>query len=89
MISDFRPPIVTEDSSPAPGSLTVFQSSRGARPQDASEARNRVSSARCYFDMDKQVMLRPDSGVADIEARLDRPVVSWIQFSSTGFRRIC
>ena len=57
----------------APGSLTVFQSSRVARPQDASNAPDLVSllsSAQSYVDALLQRMLRPDSEVADIEARL-------------------
>ena len=48
---------------PAPGSLTVFQSSRVARPQDASKAPYLgsllSSSARSYMDAYKQRMLRP------------------------------
>ena len=59
---------------PAPGSLTVFQSSRVARPQDASKAIYFVSllssSARSYLDTCKQRMLRPVSEVADMEARV-------------------
>ena len=59
---------------PAPGSLTVFQSSRVARPQDASKAHHlgslRSSSARTNLDASKQRMLRPVSGVADMETRL-------------------
>ena len=75
MISDFRPPSVTESGEaalrgllasgaiggcsltsddPAPGSLTVFQSSQVARPQDASKALNIVSllssKVRSYLD---------------------------------------
>ena len=53
---------------PAPGSLTVFQSSRVARPQDASQAPYKVSllssSARSYLDAKKLCMLRPVSEVA-------------------------
>ena len=59
---------------PAPGSLVVFQSSRVARPQDASEAPFFVallsSSARSYLDTFKHRMLRPVSEVADMETRL-------------------
>ena len=59
---------------PAPGLLTVFQSSRVARPQDASKARHLgsllSSSARTYLDASKQRMLRPVSEVADMETRL-------------------
>ena len=59
---------------PAPGSLTVFQSSRVARPQDASKAPYLVSllssSARFYLDAYKQRMLRPLSEVADMETWL-------------------
>ena len=58
---------------PAPGSLSVFQSSRVARPQDASGALDLVSllssSARSYLDAQKQRMLRPVSEVADMVAR--------------------
>ena len=53
---------------PAPGSLTVFQSSRVARPQDASKAPYSVSllssSPRSYLDAHKLRMLRPVSEVA-------------------------
>ena len=95
VISDFRPPSVTESGEaalrrllasrasgghsttsddPAPGSLTVFQSSRVARPQDGSKAPNLVrllsSSARSFLDTSKQRMLRPVSEVADMETRL-------------------
>ena len=56
---------------PAPGSLTVFQSSRVARPQDASKALHLVSllsaSARSDLDAHKQRMLRPVPEVADKE----------------------
>ena len=62
---------------PAPGSLTVFQSSRVARPQDASEASNLMSllrsSGRSYLDTDGQRMLRLVSEVADMETRLGPP----------------
>ena len=47
---------------PAPGSLTVFQSSRVARPQDASKAPYLgsllSSSARSYLDAYEQRVLR-------------------------------
>ena len=63
---------------PAPGSLTVFQSSRVARLQDASKGPDLVSLlsslARSYLDAYMQSKLRPDSKVADMEARLG-PVV--------------
>ena len=56
------------------GSLTVFQSSRVARPQDASKAPCFVSllrsSARSNLDASKQRMLRPVSDVADTETQL-------------------
>ena len=52
----------------------MCQSVRGARPQDASRALDRLSSwsgfARLYPDTFKQRMLRPVSQVADMEARL-------------------
>ena len=58
----------------APGSLTVFRSSRVARPQDASKAPYLVSllssSARSYLDAHKQRMLRAVSEVAYMETRL-------------------
>ena len=91
VISNFRPPSVTESSEgasraiggysltsddPAPGSLTVFKSSRGARPQDASTAPYLVSllscSARSYLDAYKQRVLRPVSEVVDMETRAGR-----------------
>ena len=54
----------------APGSLTVFQSSRFAQPQDASEAPYLVSlpssSARSHLDAYQQRVLRPVSEVAVI-----------------------
>ena len=60
---------------PAPGSLTVFQSSRVARPQDASKTRYLVSllssSARSHLDAYKQRTLRPVSEVSDMETRLE------------------
>ena len=60
---------------PASVSLTVFQSSRVARPQEASKApyfRSLLScSARSYMDTYKQRTLRPVSEVADTESRLD------------------
>ena len=59
---------------PAPGSPTVFQSSRVARPRDASEALYLgsllSSSGRPNLDAYKQRMLRPVSEVADIETWL-------------------
>ena len=80
VISDFRPPSVTEtgeaalrrllasratggysltSDDPAPGSLTVSQSSRVARPQDASKAAYFVSllssSARSYLNAKNSV----------------------------------
>ena len=59
---------------PAPGSLTVVQSSRVARPQDALKAPNIVSIlsgyVRLHLDTHKQRMLRLVSEVADMEARL-------------------
>ena len=59
---------------PDPGSLTVFQSSRVARPQDASEALYLGSllscSARSFLDAYKQRMLRPVSEVSYMETRL-------------------
>ena len=59
---------------PAPGSLTVFQPSRVARPQDASKALHLVSllscSARSYLDTFQQPMLRDVSEVADMKVRL-------------------
>ena len=58
----------------APRSLAVFQSWRVAGPQDASKARNFVSSlsssARSYLDTCKQRVLRPVSEAADMETRL-------------------
>ena len=58
---------MTSDFS-TPGARTVFQSSRVARPQDASEAANLVSllssSARSYLDTYEQRMLHPVSEVA-------------------------
>ena len=74
-----------------PGSLTLFQSSRVARPKDASKAPNLVSSlsslARSYLDTYKQRMLRLVSGVADVEAQLGpacRYVDPVFQHSSTA-----
>ena len=62
---------------PAPGSLTVFQSSRVARPQDASKDLCFVSvlrsSARSSLDTGKQRMLRPVSEVVDMETPLKPP----------------
>ena len=56
---------------------TVFQSSRVARPQDASRASYFVSllsnSARYYLDANTQRLLRLVSEVADFEARLGPP----------------
>ena len=95
VISDFRPPNVTESGEaalrrllvirtvggytitsgdPSPGLLTVFQSSRVARPQDASKAHNFLSlltgSARLYLETCEQRVLRLVSEVADMEAQL-------------------
>ena len=87
VISDFRPPSGTESGEASLRrllasrgvrgyALTVFQSSRVARPQDASKASNLesllISSARSYLDAFLQRMLRPFSDVADMEARLGR-----------------
>ena len=76
---------------PAPKSLTVFQSSRVARPQDASKDPYHVSllsrSARSYLDVCKR-MLRPDSEVADMKTRLgpaDRYVDPVFQHSRRHF----
>ena len=59
---------------PAQGSLTEFQSTRVARPEDASKVPNLVSllrsSARSYLDASKQRMFGPVSDVADIETQL-------------------
>ena len=66
---------------PAPGSLTVFQSSRVARPQDASKAHDFVSllssSARSYPDEYMQRMFRPDSEFADMQTQ-PRPTDRYI-----------
>ena len=84
VVSDFRPPSVLasraiggcslSSDDHAPGSLTVFQSSRVARPQDASKPPCLVSllsrSARSHLDTCEQRMLRPVSEVADMETRL-------------------
>ena len=77
---------------PAPESLSASQSSRVARPQDASNVPNLVSLlsswARSYLGTCGQRMLRPVSEVADIESRL---VVTLVQFSrrrhNVGFVR--
>ena len=58
---------------PAPGSVTVPQSPRVARPQAAS-------SALCVIATFTQRMHRPVSEIADIETR----IVSLILFSSTA-----
>ena len=58
---------------PAPGPPTVFQTSRVARPEDASKACGCLSlrsSARLHFDTYEQRTLRPVSEVADMEAPL-------------------
>ena len=79
--------VLTSDG-PAPGRPTVFQSSRVARPQDASKAPGLVSllssSARFHLDAYKQRMLRPVSEVADMETAWDRPVPTLIQSSRTA-----
>ena len=68
----WRYPLTSND--PALGSLTVFHSSRVARPQDASKAPYFVSllssSARSNLDAYEKRMLRPVSEVADMETRL-------------------
>ena len=74
---------------PALGLLTVFQSSRVARPQDASKDPNLVSllssSARSYLDTYEQRMLRPVTEAAYMENPVgDRPVGTLIQSSSTA-----
>ena len=59
---------------PAPGSLTVFQSSRVARPQNASKGLYLMSvlssSARSYLDAKMQRMRRPVSEFADMGTRM-------------------
>ena len=59
---------------PAPGSFSVFQSSRVARPQDASKAPFLVSllsgSARSCLNASEQRMLSRISEVADMETGL-------------------
>ena len=59
---------------PAPGSLSVFQSSRVTRPQDASKALHigslLSSSSRSFLDTCKQRMVCPVSEVADMETGL-------------------
>ena len=82
---------------PAPGSLTVVQSPRAARPQDASKAPNLVSllssSARSYLVAYKQRMHRLVSEVADMEARLGSasrnvdPVFQHSRLHHVGFIR--
>ena len=56
------------------GSVIVFQSTRVARPQAASEAPYHVSllssSVRSYLNTQKQRMRRTVSEVADMESRL-------------------
>ena len=70
---------------PGPGSLIVFQSSRVARPQDASNAPKLVpvlsSSARSYLDTYEQRIV---SEVADVATQSGLAVVTLIQFSSTA-----
>ena len=65
----------------ASGSLTLFQSWRVARPQDASKAPKLVlllsSSARSYLDVKKQRMVRPVSEVAGMETWL-RPAGRYV-----------
>ena len=57
-----------------PGSLTVFQSARVARPQDATKAPCLVSllrsSARSYLGTCKQRVFRPVSEVPDMDTSL-------------------
>ena len=68
--------------------MNAFQSSRVARPQDASKAPNFVSllssSARSGLDAYRQRMLRSVSEVADVESWLGQPVVTLIQLPSTA-----
>ena len=81
----------------ARGSLTVFQSTRVAQPQDASRApyhvSQRSSSARSYLDTYKQRMLRPASEVADMDtpvgtgSRYVDPVFQHSRRHDVGFVR--
>ena len=70
---------------PAPGSLSVCQSSRAARLQDASKAFYLGSllsgSVRSCLDAFSQRLRRPVPEVADMEIRLG-PVITLIHFSS-------
>ena len=67
---------------PASGSRTVFQSSRLARPQDASKASDLLSlmssSARLYLDTHKQCVLRSVSDVAHMEKSRWVPVGRYV-----------
>ena len=111
VISDFRPPCVTESGEaaprrllgsrangcysltshvPAPGSLTVFQSSRVARPLDASKAPHLMSllcfSDRSYLDALKQCMLRHVSELG-LAGRYVDPVFQHSRRHYVGFVR--
>ena len=83
---------------PAPGSQTVFQSSRVARPQESSKAPCMVSllrrSPHSYLDAYKKRMLRPVAEVADMDTRLGAavhhvdPVFQHRRRHCVGFTRV-